>query len=161
MKERGRLLVGPKKTLQAYVLLSLFIVFPATVQSQDLVVALNDETKKIFEQLLDIELLRQNIVRCYQEEKGSFTVASLARQSWGGTAELDGKLLNRVFARLEGTPEYERFVYAQRSVVQRPDYSRFYASELFAEYMRLLESARTRLTMQLKDRQCSGLGQAP
>jgi len=144
--------MNSKVILNAYELLSMFIVFPAPVQSQDLLVPLNDETKKIFEQLLDIELLQQNIVQCYQLEKGTLATASLARQSWGETAELDGKLFNRVFARLEGTPEYEKFVDAHWAVVQRPDYRSLYLSELFAEYMRLFESAKTRLTRQLKER---------
>ncbi len=143
--------MNSKPMLYSCVLLSMVIVFPATVQSQELLVPLNDEIKKIFDRLVDIELLQQNIVQCYQAEKGAFTVASLARQSWGESAELDGKLLNRVFVGLSGTPEYERFVDAHRRIIQRSNHSPLYASELFAEYMRLLESARSRLTVQLRE----------
>jgi len=153
--------MNSKAIFYSYVLLAIFILFPATVQSQELLVPLNDETKNIFDQLLDIELLENNIVQCYQAEKGAFTVASFARQSWGEPAELDGKLLERVFGRLSGTPEYERFMDVHRSVIHRPDYSRLYASELFAEYMRLFESARTRLKAQLRERQCSKPNQGP
>ncbi len=142
--------MNSRAILYLCVLLSMSGVFPATVQSQGLLVPLNGKTENIFHQLMDIELLEQNIVHCYQTEKGAFTVGSLARHSWGEPAELDGKLLNRVFERLSGTPEYERFINVYRSVIQQSDYSRPYASELFAEYMRLLESARTRLTTQLR-----------
>ena len=121
--------MNSKAILYSYLLLSMFIVSPSTAQSQELLVPLNGENKKIFGQLVDIELLQQNIVQCYRAENGTFTVTSLARQSWGETAELDGKLLNRVFARLTGTPEYERFMDAHRSLIQRADYSRLYAPE--------------------------------
>ncbi len=133
-----------------YVLLSIFVAGPATLQAQELSFPLNRETRNIYHQLMDIELLQQNISQCYQADKGGFTIESFAHHSLGTPAELNDELLNRVFARLSGTPEYERFFDVYRSVVQRSDYSRPNASELFTEYMRLLESARTRLTMRLR-----------
>jgi hypothetical protein len=56
-----------------------------------------------------------------------------------------------VFGHLTGAPEYERFVTAYRKLIQRPDYRRLYADELFAEYMRLLESGRIRFLTQLME----------
>ncbi len=133
-----------------YVLLSMFVAGPATLQAQELAVPLNRETINLFHQLMDIQLLQQNITQCYHGDKGAFTIESFAHNSLGAPAELNDELLNRVFTRLSGTPEYERFINIYRSVIQRSDYSRPYASELFSEYMRLLESARTRLTMRLR-----------
>ena len=72
-------------------------------------------------------------------------------QSWRDHAELDGKLMNRVFGHLAGTPEYERFIREYRTLIQRPDYRRLHTDELFAEYMRLLESGRIRFLTQLKE----------
>ncbi len=140
-----------KAILYAHVLLSMFVVFPVGVESQELLVPLNDETKKIFDQLLDIELLKNNITQCYQAGKGVSTLTSLAYQPWEVSRGLDGKLLKRVCERLWGTLEYERFMDARRSIIQRSDYRHLYASELFEEYMRLLETARTRLTIQLRE----------
>ena len=95
--------------------------------------------------------MQRNIEECYQAEKGTLRVASFARQSWGEPAELDGKLINRVFGHLADTPEYERFVKAHGALIQRPDYKRLHTDELFAEYMRLLESGRIRFLTQLKE----------
>ena len=76
--------------------------------------------------------------------------------SWSGQfstkhAELDGKLVNRVFGSLAGTPEYERFFMEYRTLIQRPDYKELHTDELFAEYMRLLESGRIRFLTQWKE----------
>ena len=59
--------------------------------------------------------------------------------------------MNRVFGHLAGTPEYERFITEYRTLIQRPDYRRLHTDELFAEYMRLLESGRIRFLTQLKE----------
>ena len=78
-------------------------------------------------------------------------VACWSGQSWRDHAELDGKLMNRVFGHLAGTPEYERFIMEYRTLIQRPDYRRLHTDELFAEYMRLLESGRIRFLTQLEE----------
>jgi hypothetical protein len=140
------------KLLCASLLLSLLIMLPATVRAES-PASLYDKTKKLFEQIQDLELMQRNVEQCFQAEKGISMVACLSRQSLRDSAELDGKLMNRVFGHLAGTPEYERFIMEYLTLIQRPDYRRLHTDELFAEYMRLLESGRTRLMNQWKDMQ--------
>jgi hypothetical protein len=131
-------------------LLSLIIMLPGTVRAES-AVPLYDKTKKLFEQLQDLELMQRNIEKCYQAEKRTSMVACWSGQSCREHAELDGKLMNRVFGHLAGVPEYERFIMQYRTLIPRPDYRRLHIDELFAEYMRLLESGRIRLLTQLKE----------
>ena len=138
------------KLLCSTLLLSLIIMSPATVRAESALL-LYERANQLFERIQDLELMQRNIEECYQAEKGTPAVASLARQSRGEPAELDGKLINRVFGYLADTPEYERFVKAHGALIQRPDYRRLHTDELFAEYMRLLESGRIRLLTQLKE----------
>jgi hypothetical protein len=133
-----------------YILLSMVVAFPGNVHSQELSIPLDQRTQQLFQQLQDIELLQRDIAECYQARNKTFMAASLARQSVGETAELDNELVNRVFRRLSGAPEYEKFMVAYNAVIQRPDFNKLHAAELFGEYMRLLDSARTRLTGELK-----------
>jgi hypothetical protein len=65
---------------------------------------------------------------------------------------LNGELINRVFSHLAGAPEYERFVKVYQGLIGAPGYKQICTANLFAEYMSLMQSARTRLTTQLKDR---------
>ena len=138
------------KLLCSSLLLSLIIMLPATVRAESAGL-LYERANQLFEQIQDLELMQRNIEECYQAEKGTLRVASFARQSWGEPAELDGKLINRVFGHLADTPEYERFVKAHGALIQRPDYKRLHTDELFAEYTRLLESGRIRFLTQLKE----------
>ena len=138
--------------LFSYILLSMVVAFPCSVHSQEISIPLDQRTQQLIEQLQDIDLLQCKIAQSYQAENKSFTVSSLARQSVGEPAELDDKLLDRVFRGLAGAAEYEKFMVAYQAVIQRPDYNRLYASELYGEYMRLLDSARTRLTIELKQK---------
>jgi len=78
--------------------------------------------------------------------------ALLALRSAGEPIELDQTLLERVFSRLYDTPEYRTFRKAYETVVQRPDYSRRHVEEMFGEYTRLLDSARTKLTIELTEK---------
>ena len=142
------------KLLCSTLLLSLIIMLPATVRAESAVL-LYERANQLFEQIQDLELMQRNIEECYQTEKGTLRVASFARQSWGEPAELDAKLINRVLGHLAGTPEYERFVKTHGALIQRPDYRRLHTDELFAEYMRLLESGRIRFLTQLKEWQQS------
>jgi hypothetical protein len=137
--------------LCSYILLSIVVAFPGNVHSQELSIPLDQRTQQLFQQLQDIELLQRDIAECYQAQNKTFMVASLARQSVGETAELDNELVDRVFRRLSGAPEYEQFMVAYHAVIQQPDFSKLHASELFGEYMRLLDSARIRLTVELKE----------
>ncbi len=129
--------------------LSHLVILPATVGAES-AVPLGDKGKKIVEQIQDLELLRRNIEACYHREKGITSEARIVRLSGPNLAGLDGALLNRVFGHLAGTPEYERFVTEYRKLIQRPDYRRLHTDELFAEYLRLLESGRIRFLTQLK-----------
>lgn len=138
--------------LCSYILLSMVVAFPGNVHSQELSIPLDQRTHQLFQELQDIELLRHDIAECYQAQTKTFMAASLARQSAGETAELDNNLVDRVFHRLAGAPEYEKFMVAYKAVTQRPDFNKLYAEELFGEYMRLLDSARTRLTVELKQK---------
>ncbi len=137
------------KLLYSSLMLSLIIMLPATVRAESAVLP-HERANQLLEQIQDLELMQRNIEECYQAEKGTLSVASFARQSWGEPAELDRKLINRVFGHLAGAPEYERFVKAHGALIQRPDYKRRHTDELFAEYMRLLESGRIRFLTQLK-----------
>jgi len=134
----------------SYILLSMIVAFPGKVHSQELSIPLDQRAYQLFQQLQDIELLQRDISECYQAQTKTFMTASLVRQSVGETAELNNKLVDRVFSRLAGAPEYEKFMVAYKTVIQRPDFNKLYATELFGEYMRLLDSARTRLTAELK-----------
>jgi hypothetical protein len=135
-----------------YLLLWVVVVFPTVSRAEGASVPLDDKARRLFEQLQDIEQLQRNISQCYLAVKSSAPATSLARQSWGELAGLDGELINRVFARLAGTPEYESFNEAYRALAQHPDNSRLWAPELFTKYMQLLESAKARLTAQLTGR---------
>lgn len=138
------------KHLGSALLLLLIALLPALVRAEP-AVPLFDKAKLIVEQLQDLDSMQRNVEACYFSEKRTSTVASRSAHLWPKHAGLDGKLLNRVFGHLAGTPEYEGFISAYRSLMQRPDYRRLHTDELFAEYMRLLESGRMRFLTQLKD----------
>jgi hypothetical protein len=112
-----------------------------------------DNAKKLFEQIQDLELMQLTIEESYQAEKRTPMGACWSGQSWRNHTESPGTLMNRVFGHLAGTPEYERFITEYRILIQRPDYRRLHTDELFAEYLRLLESGRTKLMTQWKDLQ--------
>ncbi len=138
--------------LCSYILLSIIIAFPCTARSQELSIPLDSKTRQLFEQLQDIDLLQRNIAQMYQAENKTILNASLSLRSAGEPMELDRTLVDRVFSRLNDTPEYRSFMKAYQTVIQRPDYSRLYVTEMYGEYMRLLDSARTRLTIELKEK---------
>jgi hypothetical protein len=138
------------KLLYPSSLLSLIILAPAAVRAA-WAAPLNDKIEKLFEQIQDLESMRRNTEECYQAETRSTQSASWSGQSWAYHAELNGKLMNRVFGHLAGTPEYESFFSEHRTLIQKPDHSRTHTDELFAEYMRQLESGRTRFLTQWKE----------
>jgi len=113
---------------------------------------LDRKTQQLFEQLQDIDLLQRNIAQMYQAENKTILNASLALRSGGEPMELDRTLVDRVFSRLSDTNEYRSFMKAYQTVTQRPDYSRLYVTEMYGAYMRLLDSARVRLTAELKEK---------
>ena len=138
--------------LCCYILLSIIIAFPCTARSQELSIPLDRNTQQLFEQLQDIDLLQRNISQMYQAENKTILNASLTLRSAGEPMELDRTLVDRVFSRLSDTNEYRSFMKAYQTVIQRPDYSRLYVTEMFGEYMRLLDAARARLTVELKQK---------
>ncbi len=142
-------------TLCSCTLLSIIIAFPYAAHSQEFSIPLDRRTQQLFEQLQDIDLLQRNIAQVYQAENKTILNASLAMRSAGEPMELDRTLVDRVFRRLRDAPEYRTFMGAYQTVIRRPDYSRLYVTEMFEEYMRLLDSARTRLTTELKEKAAS------
>src|SRR5271157_4903964 len=97
--------------------------------------------------------MRRNVEECFQAERRTPMLACWSGQSLRDHAELDGKLMDRVFGHLAGTQEHEKFIMEYLTLIQRPDYRRLHADKLFAEYMRLLESGRARLMTQWTDLQ--------
>jgi hypothetical protein len=138
------------KLLCSSLLVSIIIMLPATVRAESAAL-LYERANQLFEQIQDLELMQRNIEECYQAAKRTPMVACLSGQSREDHAELNGRLMNRVFGHLDGTPEYERFITEYRTLIQRQDYRRLHADELFAEYMRLLESGRIRFLTQFKE----------
>ena len=130
----------------------LIIMLPGIVQAES-AVPLFGEAKKLFEQIQDLELMRRNIEACYHAETRATMVEHAARLSWTNPEGLDRALINRVFGHLAGTPEYERFVREYQKLIQLPLYEQLYAADLFAEYLRLLESGRIRFLTELKELQ--------
>ncbi|MFA6224502.1 MAG: hypothetical protein WC647_19565 [Desulfomonilaceae bacterium] len=125
---------------------------PGTVRSQDLSIPFDDRAFQLIEQIQDLELMGRDIQRRYEAEKRTATLASLSRQSLTHSMQLNGELINRVLSHLAGSPEYERFVKVYRGLIRPPGYTHICTANLLAEYMSLMESARTRLSTQLKDR---------
>jgi hypothetical protein len=138
------------KLVCSSLLLSLIIVLPATIRAES-AVPLYDNTKKLFEQIQDLELMRRNVEECYEAEKRTPMATSRSGQSWRDHAELNRELMNRAFGYLAGTPEHQRFMREFRRLLRDQDYRRLHTDELFAEYMRLLESGRIRFLTQLKE----------
>ena len=142
-----------KTTLFGSLLLVAAITMtPGAVRSQDLSMPFDDRAFQIIEQIQDLELMGRDIQRSYEVEKRTAMSASLSRQSFTDSTRFNSELINRVFGYLVGTPEYERFVKMYQALIRSPDYKQLYSANLFAEYMRLTESASTRLTTELKER---------
>ncbi|MFA6217987.1 MAG: hypothetical protein WDL87_10100 [Candidatus Omnitrophota bacterium] len=140
------------KLLGSLLLVATIIMTPGTVRSQDLSIPFDDSAYQLIEQIQDLESMERDIARCYEAEKRTSMLAHLSRQSSTDSMQLNGELINRVFSHLAGAPEHERFVKVYHELIQSPDYKQLYSANLFAEYMRLIESARARLTTQLKER---------
>ncbi|MFH1114578.1 MAG: hypothetical protein V1792_11705 [Pseudomonadota bacterium] len=138
------------KLLCASLLLPLIIILPVAVRAES-TVPLCEKTMKLLEQIQDLESLQRNMEECCQAEKRTLSAAGRSGQCWGNYPEFDGKLMNRVSGHLVGTPEYQRFMKAYRILIKRRDFGRLHMDELFAEYMILLESGRTRFRTQLKE----------
>ena len=139
------------KLFGSLLLVATITMTPCTVRSQDLSIPFDDRNYQLIEQIQDLELMGRDIQRCYEAEKRTAMIAAFSRQSLTDS-RLNSELMNRVFGHLVGSPEYERFVMVYRELIQSPGYQQLHSANLFAEYMRLIESARTRLTTQLKER---------
>ena len=140
------------KLLGSLLLIAIITITPGAVRSQDLSIPFDDRAFQIIDQIQDLESMGRDIERCYEVEKRTALSASLSRQSLTDSTQFNSELINRVFGYLVGTPEHERFVKVYRELIRSPGYKKLYSANLFAEYMRLIESASTRLTTELKER---------
>jgi hypothetical protein len=138
--------------LACLLLVATIAMTPVIVRSHDLSIPFDDRAFQLIEQIQDLELMGSDMQRSCEAEKRTATAASLSRQPTSRSIQLNGELINRVFSHLAGAPEYERFVKVYRELIQPPGYKHICTANLFAEYMSLMQSARTRLTTQLKDR---------
>jgi hypothetical protein len=138
--------------LTCLLLVATIAMIPVTVRSHDLSIPFDDRAFQLIEQIQDLELMGRDMQRSCEAEKRAATLASLSRRSTTHSIQLNGELINRVFSHLAGAPEYERFVKVYRELIRPPGYKHICTANLFAEYMSLMQSARTRLTTQLKDR---------
>jgi hypothetical protein len=144
-----------KKKAQLFCLLLLVATMamtPGSALSLDLSIPFDDRAFQIIEQIQDLELMGRNIQRCYEAEKRTSMSASLSGQTSADSTRFNGELVNRVFGYLVGTPEHGRFVEVYRELIRYPGYKKNCAANLYAEYIRLIKSARTRLTAELKER---------
>lgn len=127
------------------------IILPSTISlSAESTSTMDEEIYQLLTQIRDIESLKCNIQDCYHTEKQILEVARPSGQSASFSAKLDSELVNRVFGYFANTPELESFVKAYNSLLQRSNYREFFTSELFAEYMKLLQSGQARLMTQLQ-----------
>lgn len=140
------------KLLGSLLLIAIITITPGAVRSQDLSIPFDDRAFQIIDQIQGLESMGRDIERCYEVEKRTAMSASLSRQSLTDSTQFNSELINRVFRYLVGTPEHERFVKVYRELIRSPGYKQLYSANLFAEYMRLIESASTRLTTELKER---------
>lgn len=111
---------------------------------------MDKEIYQVITQIRDIESLKCNIQNCYHTEKQLLEVARPSGLSTNFSAKLDRELVNRVFGYLANTPELESFVKTYTALIERSNYREFFTSELFAEYMKLLQSGQGRLISQLQ-----------
>lgn len=140
------------RLLCAAVLIWIAVFSASPVRAQELSVPADNATLRIFHKIQDLERLQRNIEECYQAETRSLTVAFLSG-SPKHVAELDGELVARVFEHLAGSPEHKRFLEAYDLLAQEPDRRVRHSAELYQQYVRLLESSRTRLINQLREGQ--------
>jgi len=138
--------------LACLLLVATIAMTPVTVRSHDLSIPFDDRAFQLIGQIQDLELMGRDMQRRFEAERRTATVASLSRQSTTQSIQLNGELINRVFSHLAGAPEYERFVKVYQELIRPPGYKQICTANLLAEYMSLMQSARTRLTTQLKDR---------
>ena len=127
------------------------IILPSTLcLSAESTSTMDEEIYQLLTQIRDIESLKCNIKNCYHTERQTLEVARPSGLSTNFSAKLDRELVNRVFGYFANTPELESFVKAYNSLLQRSNYREFFTSELFAEYMKLLQSGQARLISQLQ-----------
>jgi hypothetical protein len=131
----------------------LFLPQDGRGMAQELSVPIDDTTMRIFREIQDLELLQRNIEECYEAEVHAVAVNCLAHQSMRHAAELDGELVARVFSHLAGTPEHERFLISYGELTRYPDRRLRHGAELYTAYKELLQSGRSRLIRQLRQRQ--------
>ena len=142
-----------KNNVKPFWLLTLLcmIILPSTLSlSAETNSTVDKEIYQLITQIRDIESLKCNIQNCYHTEKQILEVARPSGLSTNFSAKLDRELVNRVFGYLSSTPELESFVKTYTALIERSNYREFFTSELFAEYMKLLQSGQARLISQLQ-----------
>jgi hypothetical protein len=142
-----------KNNVKPFWILTLLciIILPSTLSlSAETTSTMDEEIYQLITEIRDIESLKCNIQNCYHTEKQILEVARPSGLSTNFSAKLDRELVNRVFGYLSNTPELESFVKAYTALLQRSNYREFFTSELFAEYMKLLQSGQGRLMTQLQ-----------
>lgn len=147
------------KLLCSCLMLSLIIMAPPSLRAESAVKPY-DKSMKLFDQIRDLDLMQRNIEECYQAEKRTLVGKCSSGHYDKDNTEFDGELMNRVLGHLANTQEYEAFMMAYLDLIQRPGYRHLHSDDLFAAYMRLLESGRLRFLAQLEDRQESVPDQA-
>ncbi|MGC8603678.1 MAG: hypothetical protein ACP5VS_08335 [Desulfomonilaceae bacterium] len=140
------------KLFGSLLLVATITMTPVIVRSKELSIPHDNNVYQLTEQIHDLELMGCDITKCYEAEKRTIMLASLSRHSFADLTQLNSELIDRVFGHLAGTSEYRRFVKAYWALILIPDYKQLYSTNLYAEYQRLISSARARLTTQLKDR---------
>ena len=141
-----------KINILGLLLLVTIAMTPGSVRSQDLSIPFDDRAFQIIEQIQDLELMGRNIQSRHEAAKQPEMSDSFSRRSLTNSTQFNREPMNRVLGYLIGTPEHESFVTVYGALIRSPGYEKAYTANLFAEYRSLIESARTRLTLELKDR---------
>jgi hypothetical protein len=138
------------KPFWLFTLLCMIVLASTLSLSAETNPTMDEEIYQLITQIRDIESLKSNIQNCYHTEKQILEVARPSGLSTNFSARLDRELVNRVFGYLSNTPELESFVTAYTALLQRSNYREFFTTELFAEYMKLLQAGQERLISQLQ-----------
>lgn len=132
------------------VLLGIIILTPSLLRSEEMTATVPEQVYRLIAQISDIEALKCNIQESYRTERQILEVAFPSAQSRNYSTRLDCELVDRVFGYLANTPEHERFIKAYQSIVRKSNYREFCTGDLFAEYMKLLQSGQARLIGELE-----------
>jgi hypothetical protein len=136
-----------QRLLGSIVCLALIFLLSPPARGQSAYLS-DSETSLLLDEIRDLDLLRQNIEDCYSAVKRYEGRRFVSDEAAATVAELDVNLVRRVFSRLSRYPEYKQFTTKYREFRQDAGYRRLHADELFAVYVRLLDTGRARLLRQ-------------